>query len=142
MDDRLEMVSTHSLNMMKAMEGIAEDIKSLKGELLELTKLHIKDVNDINARFVKDENQLKEIIERLDRKRTRIDILEGRVDGFKNLENASILIGGFDKRLDVIEQDIIVTKKHTNIYWEFFRTFAIVSMIAIVTMYGHAKGWW
>ena len=60
-------------------ETIVNIVDSLKAELLELSKLHIKDMGIVNERFIKDERQISVIFERLDAKKERINALEDKV---------------------------------------------------------------
>ena len=128
---------------------LVTSIEDLKKEILELTKLHIKDMSIINERFIVDESQIAVIHERLAVKKERIHQLEektvahtgrllwieGVLESVKNVEKAAAIVVTFDSRLMRVE-------KHTNIYWEFIRNFLIVSGITFATMYGHTKGWW
>ena len=128
---------------------LVTSIEDLKKEILELTKLHIKDMSLINERFIVDESQIAVIHERLAVKKERIHQLEektvdhtgrllwieGVLESVKNVEKAAAIVVTFDSRLMRVE-------KHTNIYWEFIRNFLIVSGITFATMYGHTKGWW
>lgn len=128
--------------MASAITGIAEDVRELKKNHKELFELHMKDIGSINERFLDEDNKIKDIYSRLEKKRGRIDKLEERMETIKSLENAGMLMHGFNKRLDLVEKHVEIVEKHTNIYWEFFRTFAIVALVSFLTLFGHAKGWW
>lgn len=137
--EHYEPIMRSLASLEKQQATIVGDIKSLKEDLTELSRIHYADVNEINSKLANDQREIKVIKESILAGKKRVDVIEEEI----NLLQPDI-INKFLKRIDevtptleALEQDqkrILDSQKIRNIAKRISVAVAISALITWFTI--------